>query len=227
MNKLTGGQEMGHRDYIDIIELMEILNVPEIERHLYYAIQNCKTGEYADKLKIFKEKKKALRQALFESFYPGNNKSSKEIHSPLYWFEVIRYSKGYWEIKVLEPTPPPYFETSEIIPGDIIQLIVAYPVNPDRVERLTNVSSHLYAKNYDLQFTRLSRYMVCGTINENQQAREQRVKSQIFTWSEQLEVAYKVMFYYMEKFPMLRSYLFNEFFSILKPAIDERQDEKV
>lgn len=217
---------MGNRDYIDIIELMEILNVPEIEKHLYYAIQNCKTGGYTNKLKIFTEKKKALRQALFESYYPGNNKSSKEINDPLYWFEVFRYSKGYWGIKVLDPTPPPYFEKSEIIPGDIIQLIAAYPVNPDRVERLPNVSSHLYEKNYDMQFTRFSRYMVCGTISENQQAREQRVKSQIFTWAEQLEMAYKVMFYYMEKFPMLRNYLFSEFFSILKPAIDEKQIEE-
>jgi len=216
---------MGHGDYIDIIELMEILNVPEIEKYLYYAVQNCKTGEYADKLNIFTGKKKALRQALFESFYPGNNNSTKESHTPLYWFEVHRYGKGHWEIKELEPTPPPYFEKSEIIPGDIIQLIVAYPVNPDRVERLTNVSSHLCAKNYDLQFTRISRYMVCGTIAENQQAREQRVKNQIFTRSEQLEVAYRVMFYYMEKFPKLRSYLFNEFFSILKPAIDENRIE--
>lgn len=214
---------MAHQDYIDIIELMELLNVPEIAKHLYYAIQNCKTGEYANKIKIFTEKKKALRQALFESFYLENNQSPKEIPGSLYWFEVIRLSKDYWEIKTLEPTPPPYFEKSEIIPGDIIQLIAAYPFNPDQVERLTNVPSHLYAKNYDLQFTRFSPYMACGTIAENQQAREQRIKSQIFTRGEQLEVAYKVMFYYMEKFPTLRNYLFNEFFSILKPAIDERQ----
>lgn len=208
---------------VDIIEMMELLSVPEIERNLYFAVENYKSGEYAQKLKILRAKKKMLKQALFGSALMETAESSNGMPNRLYWFELCRFRREQLEINVLEPTPPPYYETSEIIPQDLVQMIESNPVDPDRVESITGVRSRLYGKNYDLQFTLFSRYLACGTVRENQQAREQRFKSRTFTWNEQLDVAYKVLYYYMEKFPALRNYLFKEFFSILKPAFDENE----
>jgi hypothetical protein len=211
---------------IDMTEIMEMLSVPEIERNMYFAVENYKTGEYAQKIKLFKAKKKAMKQALFGS-YPGENENIPNgLANRLYWFELGRFRRNQWEINILEPTPPPYYKESEIMPEDLVQMITNNPVDPDRVERMTGVRSQLYGRNYDLQFTLFSRYFACGTIRENQKAQEQRFKSQVFTWNEQWDVAYKVLFHYMERFPSLRNYLFKEFFNILKPAVDEKNIEE-
>lgn len=215
---------MNPEEYIDLIELMELLNIPAIERHLYSAIENCKTREYFNQLERFREKKKILREVLYASFSRENEKEQKEFDNILYWFEMMRYRKGYWKLKALEPSPPPYFEKSEIIPEDITQIIESFPVNPDKVERLLDVGSHFYGKTYDLRFTIFSPYMVCGTISENQHSKVQRFKSRVFSWNEQLDEAYKVLFYYMEKFPQLRNCLLNKFFDILKFVFDENRN---
>jgi hypothetical protein len=218
---------MNDEKIIDLAELRDLLNVPEIARSLKYTVEKFKSGEYAQKIKMFNEKRKALKEALFESFSrdKGKDRDQDINRNILYWFELDRVTMGYWDIINLEPRIPPYYEKYEILPEDLVRMIGGYPANPDRVERLIGVKSRLYGKNYDLHFTVFSPYYAVGTVIENPTAREERIRGMQFTWNEQLDVAYKVLFYYMEQFPPLRDYLFNEFFEILKPAVDEKRKE--
>ena len=54
---------------------------------------------------------------------------------------------------------------------------------------------------------------------------KQRRVQQIFTENEELGFAYSAIFYYMQKFPQFRNYLFNEFFGKIKPLLDESGGE--
>lgn len=214
---------MDAQETIDIDELIDILDVEEIEKSLSYAMREYKSGRYSEKIQLLEARKKAFRQSAFES-QQREKKEGEETRPVLYWFDLVRYNHKEWKIRRLEPSPPPYYNLSEIMPEDVIEQIDQTPANVEKVLRLTEFSSRLYSKSFDVQFIRYSPYHTQGTIRESLKSQEKRFSINQFTPNEEWDAAYKALFYYMEKFPGIKGHMFSEFFKLLQPLMSKEFD---
>lgn len=214
---------MDAQETIDIDELIDILDVEEIGKSLSYAIQEYKSGRYSEKIQLLEARKKVFRQTTFES-RQQEKKEGEEPQPVLYWFDLVKYNRKEWKIRRLEPSPPPYYNLSEILPEDVIEQIGQTPANLEKIERLTEFSSQIYSKSFDVQYIRYSPYHAQGTIRESLKSQKKRFSINQFTPNEEWDAAYKALFYYMEKFPGIKGHMFKEFFKLLQPLMSKEFD---
>ncbi len=163
-----------------------------------------------------------FKQASFDNLQ-GPEKEDESGRSKLYWFEVVRYRPGDLRIVEMEPAVPPYYNPSEILPEDVMDRLFDAPFEPGKVSTMMNVKSHLFDLLFDLRFIRFNESHVVGTVKENPLAEKERYKNQVYTANEKLDMAYQVFFHYMKKFPVVRDYLFNEFFGKILPVLEEEE----
>jgi hypothetical protein len=215
---------MKKRETTDIHELIELLHVPVVENRLHLKIQELKSSEYENKIKLYRQRVETYRRVLFENQAqkPGNEEKDS---SPLYWFELTKYKSNDWRVTRIDPEPPPFFDILEILPDDIIKVIDLSLTNPDRVESRRDITSHLFGKRYDLEFVRCSANHACGTIRETAASMEKRHRDNAYTENEKLDIAFNMFFSYMRKFPSVREYFFNEFFSKIKLMCEESDED--
>ena len=211
------------RETTDIHELIELLHVPVVENRLYLKIQELKSSEYQSRIKLYREKVETYRRILYEN---RDRESGGAEKSPgtLYWFELTKYKHNDWRVSRIDPEPPPFYDILEIIPDDIIEVIDLSLTNPDKVESRLDAASHLFGKRYDLEFVRCSANHACGTIRETTASLEKRHRESVYTENEKLDIAYNMFFSYMRKFPSIREYFFNEFFSKIKLMCEENDE---
>jgi hypothetical protein len=215
---------MKRRETTDIHELIELLHVPVVENRLHLKIQELKSSEYENRIKLYRQRVETYRRILFEN---RTRESAEEDQnsSPLYWFELTKYKHKDWRVSEIKPEPPPFFDILEIIPDDIIQVIDLSLTNPDRVESKRDITSHLFGKHFDLEFVRCSANHACGTIRETAASMEKRHRDKTYTENEKLDIAFNMFFSYMRKFPSIREYFFNEFFSKIKLMCEDSEED--
>lgn len=206
------------RDPIDVTELIEALKIPEFEKAIYMKFQGLKSGEHGRLLTAFDEKKKSLKQRLFKSRQEKQGNDGNGIDPDvLYWFELLQYKPGDWRTTALEPVPPPYFDHSEILPPDVIDYIDDAPVQPHDVVKLTGILSDEFNKAYDLDFVRYSENSAMGVIWETTESIKNHLKLKEFSGNETTENLYRLMFYYMKRYPDIRDQLVRELFQVILP----------
>ncbi len=156
-----------HRDeYPDFSQIIRLLSVPEIENGLFSAVKHYETGEFGNKTEKFDECMASLKESVYYSILkkeePPIEEENEAPGNPLYWFELVQYRRGYWFISKLEPNPAPLYDKNEILPADVIARLETYPVNLVEIIRPGPIYSEIMGQSYDVDFSRLSHYYICG-----------------------------------------------------------------
>lgn len=214
---------MTKRETIDIHELIELLHVPVVEHRLHLKVEELKSSEYENKIILYKQRVATYKRILFESKVKTSNENEKSTQP--YWFELTKYRDDEWKVTRMEPDPPPFCDILEIIPDDIIKLVDCSLTNPDKVESMRNIPSSIFQKHYDLEFVRCSDNHAVGTICETPVCAEKRYQDKAYIENEKLDFALRLFFSYMQKFPLIRDYFLNEFFSKIKLMYEEGNED--
>lgn len=215
---------MKKRETIDINEVIELLHVPLVEHRLHLKIKELKSSEYESKIKLYKQRIETYRRILYANKVPETGNGDEKMKQ-LYWFELTKFREDEWKVTKIEPEPPPFSDFLDIIPDDIIKLIDSSLTNPDSIEKMRDVSSGFSQKHYNLEFVRCSDNHAVGTICETIASMEKRYQDKAYTENERLDFALKLFFSYMQKFPSIRDYFLNEFFSKIKLIYEEGNED--
>lgn len=214
---------MKHRDTVDINELIDLLHVPVVEKRLYLKIEELKSSEYENKIRLYKQKVENYKNILFENKKQQDTLAIEKGGQP-YWFELTKFKEYKWQVTRLEPEPPPYLDILEIIPPDIIKLIDLSLTDPDKIESRRNILSTTFHITYDLEFVRCSANHAIGTICTTCDASQSpgiKLYEKAYIESDRIDFALKSFFSYMQKIPTIRTYFLNEFFSKIKFICEE------
>jgi hypothetical protein len=113
---------------------------------------------------------------------------------------------------------------------EVINYISGFKPNPTKIETENNlVLPSLKGRAFNLRFAIYSDSHALGTISEIKKPRKTKTVSEEgdnlvdindFYKKDTLELNYKELMYYMEKFPAFREHIFSEFFMRWKPLID-------
>lgn len=228
---------MTDRETVDIGELIELLGIPEVEDQFWKKLQSVKTDVFSKHIMGYREKKSEFRRRILEGMRVMSKDGGgvgAECNNEPYWFEMMLYREQpcLWNITVLEPQPPPFYDRHEIVPVEVFKCIDEAPVDPDTIRMPPGIRSELYGKTYDLKFMRFSRNHAFGAIMENNEGRAKRYLEMDYSFNESMDMAYREFFSYMRRFPDIRDHFFNEFFYVIKPMQDRefiviKQNEEV
>jgi hypothetical protein len=212
-----------------IDELTELLNIPQFERIIYHKIEELKTY-FRDEISLYTNLKKDFQKAAYGNMQIFENE--EHIRSQTYRFELDRNEDNLWIPTEIEPPPPSMSEISNIIPPEIIEYITNFKSNPTKIETINNFTlPTLRGKMYNLRFAKYSDHHALGTITEIRTKKETQhqgaeadnlVDINDYYKEDTVELNYKELMYYMEKFPAFKEHVFSEFFMRWKPLIDEK-----
>ncbi len=210
---------------MDIDELVTLLGIPQVKEAVFYKINEFKEhrGHLIDS---YKKEREMFRRTVFESVRRDESDTEDSGNNALYYYEIVRFRPGDIRVVGFEPEIPPYYNRSELLPEDVIERLFDAPGDFRDARVLWKEPSHLYGKQYDLQFIRWNESHVTGTIRENNETREERYRNQVHTVNEGLDAAYHVLFHHMQRYPEIRDYIFNEFFGKIKPVLDDREQKE-
>jgi hypothetical protein len=213
-----------------LVELEYLLNIPQIERLLAHKIAELR-NIYKDEIDFYL----AIRRQYIENtykkmyVYEENDEEKKHILST-YRFEIDKCKNNKWTVTEIDPTPQAGKTTDEIFPNFLIHYMASFAINPGRIEVVNNFSHpKLKGKLYNLRFTKYSEYHILGTIAE---VKDEIVKKDIpgaesnlvditdHYKNDNIELNYKELMDYLEKYPAFREHIFSEFFMKWKPLID-------
>ena len=212
-----------------IDELTELLNIPQFERIIYHKIEELKMY-FRDEISLYNNLKKDFQKAAYGNMQIYEN--AEQIRSQTYRFELDKNEDNVWIPTEIEPSPPSRSEIDDIIPTEIIEYITHFKSNPTKIETINNFTlPALKGKIYDLRFAKYSDHHALGTITEIRTKKEipypdaetdNIVDINDFYKEDTVELNYKELMYYMEKFPAFKEHVFSEFFMRWKPLIDEK-----
>lgn len=209
---------MDDEKLINLNDVIALLQVPEISEALFYTIEKYKTGEFARKFQEYRQRQRLFKESAFNIF--------ADTERRIYWFELVQVKPGDWVRFNIEPTPPPYYDKSEILPDDIIELIVESEVTPEEMvkcQRMLSAKENIY---YDVYYVRFSPYYICGAVEENRRSMTHRHSKEDFSGNERLDSMYKTLFYYMQKYPEIKEHVTREFFGKMMPVIKELETQE-
>lgn len=212
-----------------IDELTELLNIPQFERIIYHKVEELKTY-LRDEISLYKNLKKDFQKAAYGNMRVFENK--EQIRSQTYRFELDRNEDNQWISTEIEPSPPSRSDISDIIPQEIVEYITGFKSNPTKIETVNNFTlPALRGRMFNLRFAKYSDNHALGTIIEIQQKKESSPLSaelnnlmdiNDYYKEDTVELNYRELMYYMEKFPAFKEHVFSEFFMRWKPLIDEK-----
>jgi hypothetical protein len=149
--------------------------------------------------------------------------------SQAYHFELYCPMDGPWQATSIEPSPPSGYEILDIIPEKIIEYIGSFITTPGKIENLEKFTlPTLIEKAFDLTFTKYSEWHVLGTIRscniptgDSTKDEKPDHMTEIYNYnkSDTEKGDYKELFYYMQKYPVLKRYFFTELHMKVKPLI--------
>jgi hypothetical protein len=180
---------------VNLYDLIDMVHIPGVNPVFAALVERLKTGDLQHCIDAYKRKERTYHEELFMKHYRAGQ------NPPLYWFHLTQYNAWQWRITNIEPVPGNYLRRNEILPRDIIDQITRELVDPDKVITMKAVHSDLLNKTVDLQFVRYSPGHLFGTVRENPDTAEVRDNRNRFTLEENMDVAYRVFFQYVQKFP--------------------------
>lgn len=223
-------------------ELEELLNIPQFERIIFHKIEELKLylkdeiGHYRKLKGYFKKLAYGDMEVLSsenaekEKSMGRNGRIDGDKREPTYHFELNQEKDNQWSVARLEPSPPPGYDIYDIIPDEVIEYIVSLDTAAGEMETIKDLSlPFLGGIRFDLHFTKYSLHHVLGTIKTHQieetdvlEGSGEGVMEKIYNYTkkEPEESDYKELFYYMRKYPPLRTYFFTEFHMKMKPLIN-------
>lgn len=210
-------------------ELDELLNIPQFERIIYHKVEELKSF-LRDEVSLYRSLKKDFRKAAYGEMQLWEGSDQKRIQTQTYRFQLDKDAENRWVPTDIEPHLPPGFDVYDIIPMEIINYISGFKANPTKIEAVNQLTlPQLKGRVFNLRFAIYSDSHALGTISELKKPRESKVPGDEgdnlldindYYKNDALELNYKELMYYMEKFPAFKEHVFSEFFMRWKPLID-------
>jgi hypothetical protein len=219
-------------------ELNELLNIPQAERIIHHKIKELKVY-LRDEISLYQELKEDFRKATYGNMQVCHQVEVEPENSPprkTFRFELDREESGGWNIVEIEPSLPAGLGMADIIPPLIVNYMTSFETHPTRIETVHRFTHpQLHGRVYRLRFAKYSDYHLLGTITEieNQAQGEGAVPGSEtddetgnilnindYYKNNTLELNYKQLMYYMEKYHSFREHIFSEFFMKWKPLLD-------
>ena len=218
-------------------ELSELLNIPQVERIIHHKIKELKIF-LRDEISLYQELKKDFQKAAYGDMQVCDQVEPENRHiRKTFRFELDREEGGAWNIAEIEPTPPAGFAMADIIPPLIVNYMTSFKTHPTRIETAHRFTHpQLQGRVFHLRFAKYSDYHLLGTITEIEtRAQGEGAVSEAETGEEPgnvlhindyykkdtIELNYKQLMYYMEKYHSFREHIFAEFFMKWKPLLDK------
>jgi hypothetical protein len=216
-------------------ELAELLNIPQIERIIAHKLEETK-NLYKEEIDLYLNLRNNFQKTAYGNMYVCEGREQEaQTTFPTYRFELDKDKNNNWKITDIEPPLPPGYHLHDIIPSLIIEYMASFEINPTMIETATHFTHpKLKGRTFNLRFTRYSDYHLLGTITEirtqvKDTASESPMEKEFnnlvdisdYYRNDAVELNYKELMYYMEKYPAFREHIFSEFFMRWKPLIDE------
>jgi hypothetical protein len=173
---------------INFKDLIELAQVPEVNRELAAAVEKWEKKGLYSYMKNYRKQKDKFYKKLFAGNVISIEKnifvSPKQLNtnkaykvlpdtklntygSNLFWFELLQYEPFKWQIVKLEPFILPYIHYNKIFPDDIIERITESLVEPEKLVTMEGVQSTLIDKTLDIQFVHFSNNHIFGTFKDH------------------------------------------------------------
>lgn len=222
---------MAKQEILD--ELNELLNIPQFERIIYHKVEELKLY-LKDEIDLYRTLKNNFKKSAYGDLQVWEGERQEDIPPRSYHFELNLTENGRWMIGNLEPPPPPGYDAYDIVPEEVIAHLVSTGINPDRIEILRGFALEAFKdRTFDLRFTRYSEHHLLGTVqihavpvqDQPESGEEDSVPDQlteIYNYQQNSsddESNFKELFYYMQKYPALKTYFFTELHMKMKPLI--------
>lgn len=218
-------------------ELSELLNIPQVERIIHHKVEELKIF-FRDEISLYQELKKDFQKAAYGDMQVCDQVEPENRHPrKTFRFELDREEGGGWDVVEIEPSVPAGFAMADIIPPLIVDYMTSFKTHPTRIETVHRFTHpHLQGRVFHLRFAKYSNYHLLGTITEIEtQVQGEGDVSGSETGEEPsnilhindyykkdtIELNYKQLMYYMEKYHSFREHIFGEFFMKWKPLLDK------
>lgn len=213
---------------INLRDVIDTLKVPEINKLVFLRIGKISSDiRWQRQIESYRRRVGEYFRELYESVYRRREQAGKDRYPVLYWFELSRFAESDWELTRMRPIPPPYEPYKELMSGQIIEKITSgFPVNPDKVVTLKTEPSGWLNRRVDLQFVRFSTNHLFGTVKENLDDWEGKFPGEPGMWETDIEMAHRVFFYYLHKFPSLAKEFIQFFIREMLPKLVKMEANK-
>jgi hypothetical protein len=217
------------KERVDLDEFMELLNIPEFEKLIYHKIEELKCL-LRNEIKIYRTIKDNFKKTACSNTYIFENDAPQKVHT--YRFELSRVESRKWIPVKIEPLPPRGCSVDDIIPTSLIQHIVSYPVNPEKIRSYRLETAGTGKRQYHVaEFVKYSDDYLFGAVRQveisEQKTSTQNQEPRIvkIDWDYEKkgdEQNYQDLFYYMQRYPEIKKCILGDFFHRLKPLLDSR-----
>lgn len=198
-----------------IAELLELMKVPEVAKVMFLALDEAK-GKLKSEIDRYRKS-----EGLFK-------KVRETIQKHSYRFELKKGEDDEWHIMNISPPPQNNIDIEAIIHTDIfphIRLNAMFSGEVDIIDEFISKNKH----NYNVQFIKFTDSHIFGIISEIVANRNGECQKEIeydeVDWKNEkatMEERYREIFYYMEKEPNIREFIFDYFFMLLRPDSEKK-----
>lgn len=223
-------------------ELLELMNIPEIEKAVFLYISRIKK-ECAEQIEVYRNLKRGFRSTAYGDLQLYINDGKKKIKT--YHFELHREENNKWALTGLEPQPPDGVGIDEIIPPDMINRVGYANTEFDQMNNFKGFfKTPSGLKYFRVQFVKHSVEHALGNIRIGKAPRqpiEPKKEEHQFPGSEENfkvigcdwnyeehtdEENLKQLFYTVQSRPEIKKVLLEEFFNRIKPWMDHLDRRK-
>ncbi len=214
---------------IDMEELAELINIPEFERIVYHKIEELKFV-LADKINMYRNLKHNFKKTAYGHMHIFENELPRDI--PVFRFELHEIEDSGWHLSKIEPNPPEGLDLEDILPRRIIEHIIGYETNHEKIYRYVGKgeTGSDAVDAHTVEFSKFSDNHILGTIRraDPQETKGSAVKDLKIIkadWHYEKngdEENFRELFHYMQKYPEIKNQIFSEFFHRTKPRIDNQ-----
>jgi len=209
-------------------EIKEMLNIPQLERIIFHKINELKFF-FREEVERYRNLKAKFRQEAYGDIHVLDTRLEVENEFQTYHFELNLNKKKQWIVSAIEPSPPPGYETEDIIPNEIIKYIASIEGNSSKIETQKNVSfPSIKGKRFDLSFMRYSNSLILGTIkgfnipiDDVADTGPPDDLSDLYYNNQDNndEKNFRDLIYFMQKYPSVKNYFFTELNMKMRPLI--------
>lgn len=223
--------QMAKQEIVD--ELNELLNIPQFERIIYHKVEELKLY-FKDEIDLYRTLKKNFKKSAYGDMQLIDGERQDDLPPRTYHFELNLAEDGRWLIANLEPSPPLGHDAYDILPEAVIKHMTATSVNPDHIEVNREFTLQSFKdRSFDLRYTRYSQHHLLGTVQihsvpvqevleTDEEELSEEPLMEIYNYQQDNtddESNFKELFYYMQKYPALKTYFFTELHMKMKPLI--------
>jgi len=145
-------------------------------------------------------------------------------------FHLNKNEAEQWEITKFDPLPPSSSEICDLFPEEMIDYLAKYKIQLQEIGTVKNIKiPTIDSIFFDARFVKYSDSHIMGALIRKQirdnsvwEAEKDSPKEEIYNYNKKTadRADYRELLFYMEKYPLLRKYFFNEFHMKMKPLIN-------